>query len=514
VAKIVVSLLISLFLTLSLAQTQGGTLVVAAESMGDTLEPGIWTGFGSIHVLDNVGEGLTRSDFTSGEASLGLAESWTISDDGLTYTFTLRDGITFHDGTPITAEAVVRSLSRYTNTEDSSYSEGFYMQGGHGANNWASLTATDEKTVELVLTAPDSTQLHRLSRPSAYIISPVALDEFGADIGTNYVGAGPFKIERFTPGQEAVLVPFEEYHGGRPYLDEMVIRAYPDEASILAALESGEVNFTTYAPFTAVSRLQGTGSIKVEVGPALVDLFIGASAKNAPTDNLDIRKAVNYAINRETLIVAGLEGYAEMPASILAPTDLGFDPSGSEISTYNPDLAKEHIAKSGLPTPIQVDLAFESNRFWPVLAELIKADLEAVGFQVNLDRLDSGTFWGKAGEGALQLSINQRSTFVPDPNDKVSILHSVQSPGGQTWHELLTSAKEMDALIDSGLVEQDPEKRVEIYQQIQALALKEMPYIYLGYLTPPVFMGNNVQGVPVAAAAAGRFTLNGVWIEE
>jgi peptide/nickel transport system substrate-binding protein len=507
-------LFVTLFLSMALAQTPGGTLVVAAESMGDTLEPGIWTGFGSIHVLDNVGEGLVRSDFTSGEPSPGLAESWTISEDGLTYTFTLRDKATFHDSTPVTAEAVVRSLSRYTNAEDPSYTEGFYMQSGHGAGNWASLTAVDNKTVQLVLTAPDSTQLHRLSRPSAYIISSAALDEFGGDIGTNYVGAGPFQIERFTPGQEAVLVPFEGYYGGRPYLDQMVIRAYPDEASILAALESGEVNFTTYAPFTAVSRLQATGNIKVEVGPALVDLFIGASAKNSPTDNLDIRRAVNYAINRETLIVAGLEGYAEMPASILSPTDLGFDASGSEISTYNPDLAKEHIAKSGLPTPIQVDLAFESNRFWPALAELIKADLEAVGFQVNLDRLDSGTFWGKAGEGALQLSINQRSTFVPDPNDKVAILHSVSSPGGQTWHELLPKAKEMDALIDAGVAEQDPEKRVEIYKHIQALALEEMPYIYLGYLTPPVFMANNVQGVPVAAAAAGRFTLNGVWIEE
>jgi peptide/nickel transport system substrate-binding protein len=513
VAKIVLGLLVVLFSSLCLTQTQGGTLVVAAESMGDTLEPGIWTGFGSIHVLDNVGEGLVRSDFTSGEPSPGLAESWTISDDGLTYTFTLRDGITFHDGTPITAEAVVRSLSRYTNTEDPSYTEGFYMQGGHGAGNWASLTATDEKTVQLVLTAPDSTQLHRLSRPSAYVISSSALDKFGGDIGTNYVGAGPFMIERFTPGQEAALVPFEGYYAGRPYLDQMVIRAYPDEASILAALESGEVNFTTYAPFTAVSRLQGAGTTKVEIGPPLVDLFVGASAKNSPTDNLDIRLAVNYAINREALILAGLDGYAEMPASILSPTDLGFDPSGSAISTYNPDLAKEHIAKSGLPTPIQVDLAFESNRFWPGLAELIKADLEAVGFQVNLDRLDTGTFWGKAGEGALQLSINQRSTFVPDPNDKVSILHSVQAPGGQTWHELLPKAKEMDTLIDAGLSEQDPEKRVAIYKELQALALEEMPYIYLGYLTPPVFMANNVQGVPVAAAAAGRFTLNGVWIE-
>lgn len=496
------------------AQERGGTLVVATESMGDTLEPGIWTGFGSIHVLDNVGEGLVKSDFTSGDPTPGLAESWTISEDGLTYTFKIRQGVKFQDGSDLTAEAVVRSLSRYTNAEDASYTEGFYMQSGHGAGNWASLEATDASTVTLVLNQPDSTQLHRLSRPSAYIISSAALDSFGTDIGTNYVSAGPFKLEKFVPGQEATLVANEDYYGGRPYLDQLVLRAYPDEASILAALESGEVTFTTYAPFTSVSRLQASDTTNVEVGPALVDLFIGASAKNAPTDNLDIRLAVNYAINRETLILAGLDGMAAMPSSILSPTDFGYDPAGEAISTYNPDLAKEHIAKSGLPTPITVDLAFESNRFWPTLAELIKADLEAVGFQVNLDRLDSGTFWGKAGEGALQLSINQRSTFVPDPNDKVAILHSVSSPGGQTWHELLPRAKEMDALIDAGVATSDEAERLEIYKQIQALALEEMPYIYLGYLTPPVFSAKNVQGIPLAAAAAGRFTLEGVWLEQ
>ncbi|UCC74436.1 MAG: ABC transporter substrate-binding protein [Gemmatimonadota bacterium] len=509
----VLASIVFLLLGAASAQQFGGTLVVAAESMGDTLEPGLWTGFGSIHVLDNVGEGLIRSDFVSGEPRPALAESWEISEDGLTYTFKIRQGATFHDGTPVDAAAVVRSFKRFSNEEDPSFISGMYMQFSHGDPNWESLQAIDDATVELVLKAPDSAQLHRLSRPSAYIISPTALDSFGTDIGINYVGAGPFKIENFVLGQEATLVAFEEYWAGRPFLDKIVIRGFPDEASILAALEAGEVDYTTYAPFLSVSRLQRSGTVNVEVGPALVDLFIGASAKNAPTSDVNIRQAVNYAINRDNIIIAGLDGFAEPPASILSPTDLGFDASGRDISRYDPELAREFIAKSGLETPIPIELAFENNRFWPQLAELVKTDLEAVGFDVTLDRLDSGTFWAKAGDGELQLSINQRSTFIPDPDDKALMLHSVRAAPGQTWHALLPNIAEFDRLIDAGLLELDSDKRSAIYAELQALALEQMPYIYLGYLTPPVFVANHVRDVPVAQAAAGRVVLRDVWLD-
>jgi peptide/nickel transport system substrate-binding protein len=494
------------------AQAAGGKLVFAAESMGDTLETGIWTGFGSIHVMDNIGEGLTRSNFVDGKPTPGLAESWTISPDGYTYTFKIRKGATFHDGTPVDAAAIVRSLNRFGDEKDVAYPKGAYMQGGHGASNWASVKATDASMVEIILKTADAAQLHRLARPSAYAISPAALDKYKTDIGLNMVTAGPFKIEKFTPGQEAVLVPFDGYYGGKPALSQMVIRGYPDSASILAAMEAGEVNFTLYAPFESISRLQKSDKFKVEVGPALIDLFIGASAKNAPSNNLDVRMAVNYAINRENIIAVGLSGFAELPASILSPTDLGFDPSLRSISTQDVAKAKEHLAKSGLPLPIKIELAFENNRFWPQIAELVKADLDAVGFEVTLDKLDSGSFWGKVGDGKTTFSINQRSTFVPDPDDKALIMHSKRSPGGQTFHELLPTAAATDKLIDDGLAEQDPAKRIEIYKQLQKQLLDVMPYIYLAYLTPPVFSAKSVASIPLAAAAAGRATLRDVKI--
>ena len=318
----------------------GGTLVFGAESMGDSFDIGFWHGFGGVHVIDSIGEGLVRADFENGGALPGLAESWEISDDGLVYTFHIREGMTFHDGEPVNAAAIVRSMKRPVNPDDPSYIEGMYMYGNQGTSNWESLEATDDHTLVLTLQQPNATQLLVFSRPDGIIISPKALDEYGTEVGLNMSAAGPFKIERFTPGQEAVLAANEDYWAGRPYVDRIVIRAFPDEAAILAALEAGEIDMTLYAPFTSVPRLQSSDNIRVEVGAPLVDLFVGANVAKAPFDNLLLRQAVNYALDRETLIEAGVNGFAELPASLLGPLDLGFDEAGRDISVYDPERAK------------------------------------------------------------------------------------------------------------------------------------------------------------------------------
>ena len=515
-SKLILIALLLLSLGTATAQDPqyGGTLVFGAESMGDSFDIGFWHGFGGVHVIDSIGEGLVRADFENGGALPGLAESWEISDDGLVYTFHIREGMSFHDGEPVTAGAIVRSMTRPINPDDPSYIEGMYMYGNQGTSNWESIEAVDDHTIVLTLIKPNATQLLVFSRPDGIIISPKALDEFGTEVGLNMAAAGPFKIERFVPGQEAVLAANEDYWAGRPYVDRVVIRAFPDEAAILAALEAGEIDMTLYAPFTSVPRLQESDHIRVEVGAPLVDLFAGANVSAPPLDNLHVRLAVNNALDREVLIEAGLNGFAEMPASLLGPLDLGFDEAGRAVSVYDPESARAHLEAAGLDMPVPLEVAFENNRFWPQLAELIEADLEAVGFDVTLDRLDAGSFWGKVGDGATQLSINQRSTFVPDPHDKAILMARAGAEGSQTQHQALATADEIDALVAAGISTVDAMEREAIYQEFQALLLAEMPYIYIGYLTPPIFVNQRVQNVETFGTAGGRIDLSRVWLSE
>ena len=496
----------------------GGTLVVAAESMGDSLDIAFWHGFGGLHVIDSIGEGLVRADFETGEALPGLAESWEISEDGLVYTFHIRDGMVFHDGEPVTAEAVVRSMSRPLNPDDPSFIEGMYMYGNQGVDNWESIEALDERTVQLTLKEPNATQLLVFTRPDGYIVSPKAMDEFGTEVGLNTAMAGPFKVERFVPGQEAVLVANEDYWAGRPYLDQIIIRSFPDEASILAALEAGEIDLTLYAPFTSVPRIEGdeNDGINIAVGAPLVNLYMGINPNTVPElANPMVRAAINAAIDREAIIEAGLNGLAEPPASILAPNDLGYDPAGEAVSAYDPDMAASLLEEAGVEMPIALELSFENNRFWPQLAELIAFDLEAVGFEVTLDRLDAGSFFGKVGDGQHQLAINQRSTFLPDPHDKAIIVHSVISPNdvGQPAAYPET-APQVDALVEAGIAELDRDARAQIYTDLQALLLDTHQIVFLGYLTPPIFIDENVNNVDTQGTAAGRVDFRGIWLSE
>lgn len=494
------------------AQTDSNTLVVGAEPLGDTLETGFWSGFGSIAVWDNIGEGLVRSNFTTGEIEPALAASWEIAEDGLSIVFNLRPDVTFHDGTPFTAEAVVRSFMRHTDTTEVSYVEGVYMHFSHGASLIEDIREIDDLTVEFILSDVDVAMLDHFTRPSAYIISPSALDEHGPDIGENLVMTGPFMIESFIPGREAVLVPFDDYWGGRPNLDQLIVRGYANEGEVMAALQSGEINFTTAVPTLAVPGLESQPDFNVEVAAPLITVFLGTNLADEVMANPDVRKAINYAVNRENLINVGLNGFGELPSSMLSPTDFGFDASGREISRYDVDLARTHLEASGLPMPVAINLAFEDNRFWPQLAELVRSDLEAVGFQVTLQPSDAGTFWDRVNSGETQLTMQQRSTFETDPHDKAVILRSDQT-GGASNLDLLPEADQMDTLLQEGISTFDEALRRVIYEEIQALALDQLPYIYLAYFTPPVVTTDRVENLDINGAAAGRVVFRETRIE-
>ena len=488
-------------------------LVFGAEAIGESLEPGLWNGFGCSNVLDNVYERMTQpgEKFTD-PAKPALAESWEISEDGKVYTFKIRKGVKFHDGTEVTATAIVRSLNRMTDETDKSYVKGMYMNAEYGISNWEKFEKVDDDTVRLTLKLPDAAQLHRLFHPAAAIMSEKAMDEFGPNVGLNPVGAGPFKLDKFVPGQEVTVSAFDDYYQGRPQVDKVIFRGYPDEAAMVAAVEAGEINFAAYPPSSAIGQFQKNENLKVERGAPLVNLFLGLNRQQKPMDNISVRRAINYAINRQNLIDGALYGLGVPPASFVGPAEFAYDDAGLKISTYDPEKAKAALKESGLPEPVEIEFSYENNRFWPQMAELIKADLEAVGFKVTLDKLDASAYPAKVGAGKTQLNMNQRSLWVPDPDNKVRLLHSSQ---GSSQFETGVAGSDMaakyDKLLDDGRSETDPEKRKAIYKEIQDLILEDLPYVMLAYYNKPFVVAKNVE-VPSNAVNTERIFLRGVKI--
>ena len=490
------------------------TLVFGAESVGESLEPGLWNGFGCSNALDNIYDRLTQpGEKWTDPAKPALAESWEISPDGKVYTFKIRKGIKFHDGTAVTPTAIVRSLTRMTNDQDKSYVKGMYMNAEYGIANWDKFEVVDDSTVKLTLKDPDAAQLHRLFHPAAAIMSEKAMDEFGPNVGLNPVGAGPFKLEKFVPGSEIIMVANPDWWQGKPGVDRVVMRGYPDEASMVAAIKAGEINFAAYPPSSAIGDFQKDDKLIVKGGAPLVNIFVGLNRAQKPLDNVHIRRAINYGINRQNIIDGALYGLGVLPASFIGPAEFGYDDAGLKISVYDPEKAKAELKLAGATTPVELTFSYENNRFWPQIAELIKADLEGVGFKINLDKLDASAYSNKVGSGATQMNMNQRSLWVPDPDNKVRILHSSQSSAqGETGVATSVLAPKYDKLLDDGRAETDSDKRKKIYKELQDLILDDLPYIILTYYMKPYVVAKNVK-VPDNAVNTERIFLRGVTIE-
>lgn len=488
------------------AAETGGTLVFAVDSLQGNLEPGTFFSFGDWQAIDCVARGLVFFDYQAGsEPEPALAESWDISDDGLVYTFKLKQGLKFHDDTDITAEAVRRSFMRLLDENDPTRAPGTYAGSEIGGTNVAEIKVIDDHTVQISLKEPDVAYLKRMANPNAVILSPAALDKYGKDIGQNLVSAGPFKVERIVANQEVELSAFDGFYKGRPQVDRVVLRAIPDETTILSALEAGEVHVTNHAPISELERMRNNSSLKVEVGVPWIVMFLGLNYNIPPFDDQKVRQAVNFAINRENIKDAVFSGASEVPAGIIAPPELGYAPELAELSSQDLDKAKALLAEAG-KEGIEITLSVTNVLFWPRMGELIQNDLNQAGFNCKLEKLDEGTFWGKVHENALAMTLTQRSAFVADPDNKLTpILYSTSSVAQtQTGNANYPDAADLDRMLDQARAEADQAKRAELYKEIQKWLLERVPYVYIGYLALPVVEQKNVAGVNAAALGTYR----------
>ncbi len=312
--------LVALFVGfLGLAQQYGGTVVIAWGTDAVRLDPADMTDNPSETVLRHIMDGLVEFDE---ELNINpcLAKSWEISEDGTVYTFYLREGIKFHDGTPFNAEAVAFNFNRII-TQNLRRTALFkpYIE---------SVTAVDEYVVVFKLFAPFGAFLHHLSHGAALIQSPTAVNTWGAEVGKHPVGTGPFKFVEWVPGDHITLEANPEYWKGRPYLDRIIFQVVPEAATRVFRIESGEAHVATRIPPTEVPRLQANPNIEVMVRQTLRVIYIGMNNQKPPFTDVRVRQAVNYAIDKELLCQSILGGYADPADSPLAPLTWGYYSTG------------------------------------------------------------------------------------------------------------------------------------------------------------------------------------------
>jgi len=457
----------------------GKTLIVAIPQATVQLDPAVAgaNGYGDIiPINENITEGLTRYKNGTSEIEPALAESWTVSDDGLSYVFAIRQGVTFHDGTPLDAKAVETNFLRQLDPEHPLHQDNFpYVEIVFAEVD--TVAATGDLDLTITLKRPIILLPANLAVFAGGIVSPTALETYGADYSSHAAGTGPFELDSWTKDVELVLVANDEYWGGRPLLDKVVFRSIADDTVRIAELTTGGIDVANQIDFKDVAAVEANPDLQLITGTFWNVQFLGFNQSVPPFDNLKLRQGLQYAINKQNISDAVFYGNYTLGAGPIAPGLLGYDESLQEKYAYDPEQAKRLISESGV-TELSFDLYNRTNSFWPILGQLVQADLAAVGVTANLVSLEDAEFFDSLNTaGKVGTFLNDWTWDNGDPDNIIYSLFA--SPRAET--RLGLSNDQIIDLTAQAQTEPDSAKREELYKQIQGILLDESVSVFLGY---------------------------------
>ncbi len=459
---------------------QGGkTLIVAIPQATVQLDPAVAgaNGYGDIiPINENICEGLTRYKNGTSEIEPALAESWERSDDGLTYVFEIRQGVTFHDGSALDAKAVETNFLRQLDASNPLHQDNFpYVEIVFAEVDTVAATGDFELTI--TLKRPITLLPANLAVFAGGIVSPTALETYGADYSQHAAGTGPFKLDSWTKDVELVLVANDDYWGGRPALDKVVFRTIADDTVRIAELTTGGIDVANQIDFKDVASVDADPNLQLITGTFWNVQFLGFNQTVPPFDNLQFRQALQYAVNKQNISDAVFYGNYTLGAGPVAPGLLGYDESLQSTYAYDPDKAKSLIAESGV-TDLSFDLYNRTNSFWPILGQLIQADLAAVGVTANLVSLEDAEFFDSLNTaGKVGAFLNDWTWDNGDPDNIIYSLFA--SPRAVT--RLGLDNQQVIDLTAQAQTETDQAKREDLYKQIQGLLLEDSVSVFLGY---------------------------------
>jgi peptide/nickel transport system substrate-binding protein len=455
----------------------------------------IWT---MLLIYDQV----IRVDAAGTALEAGLAEKWDVSDDNLTYTFHLRD-TNFHDGTPCTSADVEFCLKRVTAPD---------------VSGWASLyaavdtiKATDPKTVVITLKQPWAPFEADLALYGASIFPKAAFDAQQDQLWEHPIGTGPFMFDSWDKGAQIVLKKNPSYWDeGKPYLDEVDFEVLTDSNARVLQLQGGDLDIATQVPFNQIDPLSANPDfVLVPDAVARID-YIAINLKRPPLDDKNLRQAINYAVDKDSIIQNVLFG-AGKPATSYLPLMPGNDPN-SPGYPFDLDKAKQLVADSAGKDGFKAELLVQTgDAVGSQVAQLVAASLAQIGGTITITQLEPGTQTERVTKTQdFDLSLGYYTTDIIDPDELTAF--AVASNGG--YDAVWTGYKndEADKLIAQAETELDPAKRQEMYNKIQAIHLDDAPFIFLFYPSGRTATTAHIKNFHILPT--GNYRLQEVWRDD
>lgn len=405
-----------------------------------------------------------------GELVPALATSWRLLPDGLTYVFTLRRGVVFHDGEPFDAGAVVANFQRLLAGSPPPARRELvspYVD---------SVEALDPYTVAVRLTRPFGPFLRHLAHESLAMVSPRSIRLAQAGSPFHPSGTGPFKLSDWTPGDRLTLVKHESHWRGEPAVDVLEFRVIPDGSGRALALETGAVHLAYPLDPVHLVRLRRQGRVVVEQVPGQRVVYAALNLARPPLDNAEFRRALNMAVDREAIAQHLLFGLAVPLDSPLAPATWGYAPAIRY--TYDPLAAKRLLAAAGSEARRPFELWSPSSRYLQdkEVAEAVAAYLEEAGLDVRIRLFEWGTYLGMLERSsAWDIAV---LGWVPATGDADMALRPLYYSGTRGNHSGYASPA-VDRLLDAAAFTQDDERRKALYREVQSLIAQDAPAIFL-----------------------------------
>ena len=481
----------------------GATAAISAENVLryvegadiDTLDPAVSRSRPSQIITTHVFDTLVQwKDTTLSAIVPDLAESWQISADKRKWTFKLRRGITFQDGTPFNAAAVKFNVERVLDPQLGSPNRSLYV----GITN---VSVVDDFTVVIETKEPMPTLLEALAIENSGISSPAAVEKFGRRYGRNPVGTGPYMVKEWTPGERCVLVRNPRYTGPKPKPDTIVYRPVPEGGARVVELQSGNADIVTGIPPEAVEGLKKTSGIRVEIVPSSFQLFFELNNTRPPFNDVRVRRAVNLAIDRKAIIEKILGGYGHNPDGLFPPGVQGrvqlkpyaYDPEEAKrlIHEVYPDGYKDTVVMWSTEGRYMKDRS---------VAEAVQGYLNKIGFKTEFRVWEWATYQrtlykqepGKGtGKGSNEANMWFLGTSIPTADWRLRRKVSTGDASNLTGY----SDPAVDELLAKAAVNMDYKQRMAQLGEIQRIFWEKNP----GWL----FLFNQVQIIGVRDKVKG-----------
>lgn len=419
-----------------------------------------------------------------------LATKWQVASDNVTWTFQLRDGVSFHDGTPFNAEAVVTYFSHML---DKTYNLAAYTL-------WepiASVQKADDRTVTVVTKRPYGALLNTMAHGSALIPSPSAVAKYGSDIGLHPVGTGPYQLGSFEPGSKLVVKAFPKYYGDKPIYDSITYMYVGDPSGRVAALRGGQADIMDAVPVEQAGQLSGQSGISLVRKPGLQCFGVGLNQTNQFLTDPKVRQALNYAIDKDAIVKSLFRGYATVLDSPLAPNTTGH--AGCGDYKVSADKAKSMLAAAGFTAGSDGVLTRNGQRFslrlrtpdgmYPQdtqVAQVIQDQLKSIGVEVTIQKVDKSTFW--AGITVPKSNVDfDLVLFGYNPShasgviqlDALYVSNSSPAEKPRQWNFNWYSNSQVDSLVQQASQTVDQDAQHQVLGKVQKLIWDDAPYIWL-----------------------------------